>query len=341
MEIKFGLQLPHDPVDLILKAAIFADKNGFDSVFTPDHLVGVGIKNWDAFEAFTLLAAISQHTKNVVLGTCVSDVLRKNPAVVAQSAVTLDWLSNKDVVLGLGAGEGMNLVPYGISTKFMVSKLEEGANIIRMLIDGKTVNFNGRFFKMREAVIPKSSKKVKLWIAGNQMRTMLITAKYGDGWIPTASMGSKKYRDGLKFIRENSKREIEPALFAYILVDEDEKKAREMIELPAKFISLLSPVRSVFLQKIGIDERDLPFPNLLEFTFSKENVKKVLEFAKKIPFELVEDRFIFGSPTQVVERLDEFVKAGVRHFVLTPLVQHHRYLDVTRLIAEKIIPHFR
>lgn len=341
MEVRFGLQLPHDPVDLILKAALFADKNGFDSVFTPDHLIGVGIRNWDAFEAFTLLAAISQHTKNVVLGTCVSDVLRKNPAVVAQSAVTLDWLSKREVVLGLGAGEGMNLVPYGISTKFLVSKLEEGVKIIRKLLDGEIVNFNGRFFKMEKAMIPKPNKRVRLWIAGNQKRTMLITAKYGDGWVPTASMGSRRYKEGLKFIKKNSNREIEPALFAYIVVDEDEEKARKMIELPAKFISLLSPVRNVFLEKAGIDEKDLPFPNLLEFAFNEENVKKVLEFTKKIPFELVEERFIFGNPSQVIERLDEFIKAGVRHFVLTPLVQHHKYLDVAKLISEKIIPYFR
>ncbi|RLI79529.1 LLM class flavin-dependent oxidoreductase [Archaeoglobales archaeon] len=341
MEVRFGLQLPHDPVDLILKAAIFADKSGFNSVFTPDHLVGVGIKNWDAFEAFTLLAAISQQTGNVVLGTCVSDVLRKNPAVVAQSAITLDWLSKRDVVLGLGAGEGMNLVPYGISTKFLASKLEEGAEIIRKLLDGEVVNFNGKFFKMKNATIPKSKKKVKLWIAGNQKRTMLITAKYGDGWIPTASIGSKRYREGLRFIRENSNREIEPALFAYIVVDYEEEKARKMIELPAKFISLLSPLRNVFLEKAEINEKELPFPNLLEFAFNEENVKKVLEFARKIPFELVEERFIFGNPSQVIERLDEFVKAGVRHFVLTPLVQHHKYLDVAKLISEKVIPYFR
>lgn len=341
MEIKFGLQLPHNPTNLILKAAIFADKNGFNSVFGPDHLVGVGIKNWNAFEAFTLLAAISQHTKNVTLGTCVSDVLRKNPAVVAQSAVTLDWLSKKDVILGLGAGEGMNLVPYGISTKLVVSKLEEGANIVRKFLDGGVVNFKGKFFRMKDAMIPRANKKVKLWIAGNQRRTMLITAKYADGWIPTASMGSERYKECLKFIKELSKREIEPALFAYIVVDEDEDRARKTIELPAKLISLLSPLRKTFLEKVGIDEKDLPFPNLLEFTFNEENVKKVLEFANKVPFDLIEDRFIFGNPSQVVERLNEFVKAGVRHFILTPLVQHHKYLDVVRLIAERVIPQFR
>jgi len=287
MEVRFGLQLPHDPVNLILKAAIFADKNGFDSVFTPDHLVGVGIRNWDAFEAFTLLAAISQHTKNVVLGTCVSDVLRKNPAVVAQSAVTLDWLSKKEVVLGLGAGEGMNLVPFGISTKFLASKLEEGAEIIRRLLDGEIVNFNGKFFNMGKAFIPKSNKKVKLWIAGNQKKTMLITAKYGDGWVPTASMGSKRYKEGLRFIKRNSNRKIEPALFTYIVVDEDEEKARKTIELPAKFISMLSPTRRLFLEKIGIDEKELPFPNLFDFAFNFESVKEVLEMAKKFHLSLL------------------------------------------------------
>ncbi len=335
--IKFGIQLPQKPVDLVLNSAIYADKLGFDSIFTPDHLVGIGLKNWDAFEAFTLLAAISQHVR-IPIGTCVSDVLRKNPAVVAQSAITLDWLHNSEVVLGLGAGEGMNLVPYGISTKHLASKLEEGAKIIRDLIDGKVVNFSGKFFRMHNAFLPKPKKKIHLWIAGNQRKTAEIVSRYADGWVPTASMGPKKYKELLEFIKNKAPRPVTPALFAYIVIDKNADKARELIEIPAKFISLLSPTRDQFLERVGID---VDFPDLFKFTFSKESVKRVLEVAKLLPFDLIEDRFIFGNPEQVIERLYDFVQAGVEHFVLSPLVQHNKYIETLKLISKDVIPYFR
>ena len=346
--IRFGIQLPHDPMDLIFESAILAEKLGFDSVFTPDHLVGIGLRQWDSFEAFTLLGGISRVTERVMLGTCVSDVLRRHPAVLAQSAMTLDYMSNGRAILGLGAGEGMNLIPYGISVEKPVSKLREGVEIIKRLLNEDEVNYKGKFFRLEKAFIqPKPLRKIPVWIAGNSPRTILLTAEFGDGWIPTASMGEDGYRKNLETIRRTAKKlgredgEIEPALFAYIVVDSRFEDAKKLIELPGKVVALLSPFREKFLEKAGIGEKDLNFPHLIGFTFNAENIKKILEWAKKIPFEIVEDRYIFGSPDDVTDRLAKFVEAGARHIVLTPLVQHKYYLRNVEMLGKKVLPYFR
>jgi phthiodiolone/phenolphthiodiolone dimycocerosates ketoreductase len=176
---------------------------------------------------------------------------------------------------------------------------------------------------------------------------MLLTAELGDGWIPTASMGPEGYRENLKKIREHaiksgrSSEEIEAALFAYIVVEDSYEEARKKIDLPGRVIALLSPFRRRFLEKSGIDEEELGFPHLMEFAFNQESISKLLEWAKRIPFEVVEDRYIFGSPDDVIDRLSRFAEAGAQHFVLTPLVQHKHYLDTVRRIAEKVMPYFR
>ena len=334
---RVGIQLPHYPIELVIKAGVYADKLGFNSIFTPDHLVGIGLKNFYAYEAFSILGYFAAKTK-ATLGVCVSDVLRRNPAVVAQAASTIASMSGREFILGLGAGEGMNLLPFGIGTKFMVSKLEEGVRIIRELLSGKVVSYEGKFFRMNGAFVPPS-EKVKIWIAGNSQKTMEITAKYADGWIPTATMGERKYEENLKKIVRKH-RKVEAGLFAYTVVAKSYDEAREMIEVPGKFIALLSPFRGEFLKKVGIDEKDLP-PNILHFTFTKENVEKLLNVAKQIPFELVERRYFYGSPEDVAERMEKFIKAGVEHFVLTPLVRHNYYLECVRLIAEKVLPLLR
>jgi len=345
---RFGIQLPHDPKDLILKASIFADRNGFDSVFTPDHLVGIGIRNWSSYEAFTLLGAVSQVTTRVKLGTCVSDVLRRHPAVVAQFAVTLQDFSNGRAILGLGAGEGMNLIPYGIESEKLVSKLEEGLKVIKRLFKEEKIDFAGKYFKLSSAfIMPK--KRVPIWIAGNSPRTMELTAVFGDGWIPTAGMGAKKYGENLKEIRKLAKKlgrdqHIEAGVFAYVVVEESYDEAVKKIELPAKFLALMSPARKQFLSAAGVDVEKLErlgIPDLFEFTFSKARVRKAVELAKQIPFDAVKHRFVFGTAENVIAKIEEFLKAGAEHFVFTPLVRHSDYLPTIKRLAENVLPYFR
>jgi phthiodiolone/phenolphthiodiolone dimycocerosates ketoreductase len=343
MGVKFGIQLPHDPVDIILKASLYADRNGFDSVFTPDHLVGIGIKNWSAYEAFTLLGAISQITKNVRIGTCVSDVLRKHPAVLAQSAVTLHDFSGGRAVLGLGAGEGMNILPYGIENKNLVSRLEEGLEVIKRLFEEERVNYEGKYFRLTNAfIMPR--KKVPIWVAGNSPRTMELTAIYGDGWIPTAGMGPRKYAENLKKIRKKAEelgRYVEAGVFAYVVVEREFDEALRKIELPAKLLSLMSPARKHFLEKAGVDTEKIEIPDLFGFTFNERQMEKAIRLAKELPFEVVKHRFIFGTPDDVIGRVEEFVSAGVEHFVFTPLVRHSDYVPTIRLLAEEVVSYFR
>jgi len=109
--------------------------------------------------------------------------------------------------------------------------------------------------------------------------------------------------------------------------------------MPAKLLAVMSPARKYFLKKAGIDEPDLP--DLLKFTFNRETISKAIEIGKKIPLEVVKDRFIFGTPDDVIEKLEAFLKAGAEHFVLTPLVRHSDYIPTIRTLSEKVIPYFR
>ncbi|RLI77926.1 LLM class flavin-dependent oxidoreductase, partial [Archaeoglobales archaeon] len=51
--------------------------------------------------------------------------------------------------------------------------------------------------------------------------------------------------------------------------------------------------------------------------------------------------FIYGTPDDVVSRIEEFVKAGAEHFVLTPLVRHSDYIPTVKLIAEEVMHYFK
>jgi phthiodiolone/phenolphthiodiolone dimycocerosates ketoreductase len=79
-----------------------------------DHLVGIAVRRFDFLDACNVLSAMAMKTKRLKLGSCVTDLQRKHPAVLAQTTMTLDHLSNGRAILGIGAGEAMNMDPYGI-----------------------------------------------------------------------------------------------------------------------------------------------------------------------------------------------------------------------------------
>src|SRR4029453_17303768 len=85
-------------------AAVEFDRLGFDSVWVCDHLYGVPCPHLPIFEAWSELAAVGPLTSRVELGTLVTPVFFRNPAVLAKQVATIDHVSNGRTVVGLGSG---------------------------------------------------------------------------------------------------------------------------------------------------------------------------------------------------------------------------------------------
>ncbi|MEM2970613.1 MAG: LLM class flavin-dependent oxidoreductase, partial [Candidatus Bathyarchaeia archaeon] len=139
--IKFGIEGPNYPWEVIRDTALLAEKIGFDSYWMPDHLVATGVKRWEALEAWSTLCALAVQTKRIKLASGVSDTYRHHPAVLAQMAATCDVLSNGRAILGIGIGEAMNLVPFGILHDKPVERTVEAIQIIRRLFVEDFVDF--------------------------------------------------------------------------------------------------------------------------------------------------------------------------------------------------------
>jgi len=343
LEVKFGYQLPPYNVELIKWAAQYADSSGYSYVFMADHLVGIGIRRFDFLEAWSTLGALSAITERVKLGTCVSDPHRRHPAVLAQSLATLDQLTGGRAILGLGAGEAMNLEPYGIEWSKPVSRLREAALVVRRLLTEDRVSFTGRFYRLRDAMLePKGVQKPNppIWIAANSPRSIRIAAELGDGWVPTTPPASpERYRSWLSELREHASRagrspsEVEPALFLYSLVAPTREEAWEAIRVPAKLIIALWPGAA--------KEAGAEIPESLgihRFTFTTENVEKLLKVAlEKIPDEAVDRYFIYGSPSDCIEKIGEYAKAGVRSFIVALLVRLKDMKAQLKLYTERVV----
>jgi len=353
-EVKFGYECAPYPWETVSELAVYVEREDFDSFWMPDHTVGFGIRTWDALEAWTVLSAIALKTRRIKLGTCVSDTYRHHPAVLAQMATTCDIISNGRAILGIGIGEAMNLNPYGITWDRPVSRTIEALRVMRKLWTEDTVDYEGTYYKLIKAFLqpkPIQEPHVPLFIAGNSPRTMKMVAEYGDGWIP-ASMQPDEYKESLQYILEEASRsgrfwdgmggdnppEIEPAHFIYVVIAKDYDTARQLVLLPAK-IYILSRPR--IIEKLGYPVPTKEFEMTSSLVFNEEVANKLLEKAKEIPDEVVDKSpIIFGAPDDVIEKIERYIEAGVRHFISPFFVTPKMMEETCSLFAEKVIAYF-
>jgi len=345
-EVKFGFESTPHPWESISELAVYVENVGFDSFWMPDHTVGFGIKRWDALEAWTTLAAVATKTKKIRLGTCVGDVYRHHPVSLAQMITTCDTISNGRVTLGVGIGEAMNLLPFGIPLKKPVRKTRETISLIKKLWTEDSINHEGEYYRFKEAFLqPKPVQKPHppIWIAANSPKTMRMVAELGDGWVP-ASMFPEECAEGLKKIKkwaENAGRDptkIEPALFTFTVIAESREEARKIISLPAKIYFLTRPR---IPRKLGYDVTD-EYDMTFKLVMKPETTMALLDKAKQLPDGILDKAPVFfGAPDDIIEAVQKYVDAGVRHFVVNFYVRPEMLKENLKLFAEKIIPHFK
>jgi alkanesulfonate monooxygenase SsuD/methylene tetrahydromethanopterin reductase-like flavin-dependent oxidoreductase (luciferase family) len=104
--VHFGVTLPQikRPWADTQAVARELDGLGFHSVWFNDHLSGVPMPQLPILEAWTALTAVGALTSRVELGTLVTPVGFRNPALLAKMAATLDVITNGRVIVGLGSG---------------------------------------------------------------------------------------------------------------------------------------------------------------------------------------------------------------------------------------------
>jgi F420-dependent oxidoreductase-like protein len=200
MKALFGFHMPnytHRGVpneglfDRVVHQAKAAENAGFDLVTVMDHFYqirGIGPETDPMLEAYTTLGALAASTTKVKLGTLVTGVTYRNPAILAKQVTTLDVISKGRAILGIGAawnedehkGYGIEFPPIGQR----MDRLDEALTIAKLMFTEDRPSFEGRYYRIERALnVPRPIQAggPKILIGGTgERRTLRLLAQHGD-----------------------------------------------------------------------------------------------------------------------------------------------------------------
>jgi F420-dependent oxidoreductase-like protein len=177
----------------------FAESAGFDGAWVFDHFTPLyGDPNGPCLEGWTLLAGLAAVTSRIRLGVLVTGITYRHPSVLATEAITVDHISKGRLELGLGAAwhqpehEALG-IPFP-PLKERAERLEEGVQVIRLLMTKDRATFDGRHYQLASASYhpkPVQRPHPPIWIgAGGEQLMLPIVARQADAWHAFGSEAS-------------------------------------------------------------------------------------------------------------------------------------------------------
>ncbi len=199
MTTTFGLQLPNFTIDVadsalfdrIVEMAVAGEESGFSSLWVMDHLYqlpALGGEDQPMLEAYTLLGALAARTRSAQLGTLVTGVTYRNPAILAKQVTTLDVVSSGRAILGIGAAwHDIEHVAFGVDfpgAGERLDRLEEALQICRAMFTDDAPSFTGKHYrveKIRNLPRPIRPEGIPIMVGGGgEKRTLRLVAQYAD-----------------------------------------------------------------------------------------------------------------------------------------------------------------
>ena len=169
----------------------FAETAGFDGAWVFDHFKPLyGDPNGPCMESWTLLAGLAAITSQVRLGVLVTGITYRHPSILATEALTVDHISNGRLEIGMGAAwhepEHEELgIPFP-PLKERAERLEEGVQVMRLLMTKDRASFAGRHYQLAKASYhprPVQRPHPPIWIgAGGEQLMLPIVARQADAW---------------------------------------------------------------------------------------------------------------------------------------------------------------
>ncbi len=329
--VKFGIEfVPRETYWKIIYYVIQAERGGFTNLWITDHFNNRNV--------YATLTAAAIYTRNITFGPGVTNPYMVNPVFTAQAIATLDELAPGRVVLGMGAGDKTTLDSVGVEMRKPMTAVQESIDIIRKMISGETVAYDGEVFKTAGAkFLFKTRASIPVYVGAQGPKMLALAGKIGDGVLINAchpkdvEYAVSCVKEGVAAAGKNFD-QVDVAAYTSFSVHEDIKKANKAAVPVVSFIVAGSPPQ--LLERHGIDVK------------KAEEIKEALKannwgqaFSGVTP-DMISAFSVCGTPDMCIERIAELLKSGISQFVVgSPIGANVR--EAIKLVSDRIIPHFK
>jgi alkanesulfonate monooxygenase SsuD/methylene tetrahydromethanopterin reductase-like flavin-dependent oxidoreductase (luciferase family) len=311
------------PPERLGEASRAAEGMGFDEVWvSEDFFFSGGIAG-----AGLALAA----TRDIRVGLGVVSAVVRHPAQLAMELATLSRACPGRLVVGIGLGVPAWMAQMGLMPPSPLAAIRECVTIVRALLEGAEVTFEGTRFTLRDARLvhpPRERVPIVLGVVGP--RLLRLSGSIADGSVLSVLAGD----DYLGFARaaidagraEGGRTDPHRVtLITIYSVAHDPSDARRAARESLAFYAAAGGPNAL-TDAAGISEqlRDL-LPGGVDIVRAQ------------MPDDWVERLTVSGTPTQVVERLRGLHRAGADAIVLYP-VPTDRTDEILDLTAREVLP---
>ncbi len=189
--LRFGIiQLQNRPWATLVENCRRVESLGYDSFWVADHFVNRHSLEEDWFDGWSVITALAAQTHRVRLGTLVTNIIYRNPALLAKQALTVDHISQGRLNLGIGATSELDPSHHmtGVevwNTPERVQRFREVIEIVDQLLRNEITTYQGRYYTVSEARMkpsPVQKPRPPLTIAAFGPTTLKVAARYADVW---------------------------------------------------------------------------------------------------------------------------------------------------------------
>ena len=331
--MKFHLHGSARTVADVLKRARAAEAAGFAGIFLADSQL-------TTLDPFQVLSLCATQTNRIRLGTAVSNMVYRDPTILANAAATVNEISEGRAVLGMGTGDGP---VYRLGrTATRLAQFEEGIRTLRALLQGKPISVPGGKERREGKVTLRVGKlPVPVYISAEGPRTLRLAGRAADGVILGSGFDLRvldwardQIAEGAREAgRSPSEIDIMPAGMIY--VDADGKRARRLVR---PRLANRAHHNFRFTMETVPPEEAAGVQRFMEgFDVTKPIEERVNP--NLVSDYLVERFTIAGTPEECAAKIRRLEQAGVRSLLLTP--PDANYSEVMEAWGRSVIPFFQ
>jgi alkanesulfonate monooxygenase SsuD/methylene tetrahydromethanopterin reductase-like flavin-dependent oxidoreductase (luciferase family) len=288
LHIKFGLATPSTlwRSGMQEKQRILQEvhANGIDHLFMADH---VSFRNGSGTDGFVEVAALSQLHAHVGVMISIYLLPLRHPLPVARQLATMAKIAPGRMMFGVGVGgdDRHEIEVCGVDPRTRGKRTNESLTIIRRLLAGEKVDFNGEHFDLTQAEIrPLPESAIPIIVGGRSDAALARAGLFGDGWIGVWC-STKRYKQALE-----------------IVADTAQAAGRANIQWLHGYQPWVG---------VAADEAT-----------ARKVVKAQMESFYKVPFEKFERYTAYGTAAQVAEQLAGYGEVGCRLFNVKVCAEH-------------------